>query len=185
MIHKCLIAGSGGQGIMLIGKILAYSGMEEGKHVMFIPSYGSEMRGGTANCSVILSDEEIDAPVIDSPTCLVAMNAPSLDKFEQKVASEGIIIVNSSMAVRDSERGDLFVSKVPANEIAREIGEERIANMIVLGTLIAASKCVAVESVIHSLKELLPVSRHGLLPANQRALEEGMKFAAITENPAV
>ncbi|MDD3168657.1 MAG: 2-oxoacid:acceptor oxidoreductase family protein [Eubacteriales bacterium] len=176
MTHKCLIAGSGGQGIMLIGKILAHSGMREGKHVMFLPSYGSEMRGGTANCSVILSDEEIDAPVIDQPTCLIAMNAPSFDKFEQKLAPKGIVIVNSSMVVRKAEREDLFIAGVPANELAREIEAERVANMIMLGTLIAATQCVTLESVMESLEELLPPHRHHLLPSNQKALEAGMKL---------
>ncbi len=177
MMHKLLIAGSGGQGVMLIGKVLANAAMKEGKHVVYIPSYGSEMRGGTANCSVIISDEEIDAPVIDRPTCLIAMNSPSYDKFEHNVAPQGMVIINSSLVTRDSERQELFVAKVPANEMAKEMGDERIANMFLLGTLIAATKCVELKSVMDSLKEMLSVKRHNLLPANQRAIEEGMKYA--------
>lgn len=177
MTYKLLIAGSGGQGVMLIGKLLANAAMKEQKHVMYIPSYGSEMRGGTANCSVIISDDEIDAPVIDRPTCLVAMNTPSFDKFERSVAPSGTAIVNSSLVAHGSERQDLFVARVPANEIAKEIADERIANMVLLGTLIAASGCVGLQSIMDGLKEILPVKRHNLLPANQRALEEGMKYA--------
>ncbi|KJS20111.1 MAG: 2-oxoacid:ferredoxin oxidoreductase subunit gamma [Clostridiaceae bacterium BRH_c20a] len=175
-MHELLLAGFGGQGVMLMGKILAYAGMKEKKQVMFIPSYGSEMRGGTANCSVILSDEEIDAPVVSKPTVLVAMNTPSFDKFEASVKENGIIILNSSLITREEIRENVKVIKVPASDIAKELGNERIINMVLLGALVAATNCVKVDSIMASLKEILPPHRHDLLPLNQKAIEAAMKL---------
>ncbi len=180
MMHQFLLAGFGGQGVMLMGRILAYAGMKEQKQVMYIPSYGSEMRGGTANCSVILSEEEIDAPVVSKPSGLVVMNAPSFDKFETRICENGLVIVNSSTVTREPLRQDVNVIKVPANEMAKELGNERIANMILLGTLISATKCLKAESVLESLKEILPAHRHDLLPLNQKAIEAGMQLATST-----
>jgi 2-oxoglutarate ferredoxin oxidoreductase subunit gamma len=176
MMHQFLLAGFGGQGVMLMGKILAYAGMKENKQVMYIPSYGSEMRGGTANCSVILSEEEIDAPVVSRPTGLVAMNTPSLDKFESCVSENGLIILNSSLIVREPVREDINIIKVPASDIVKELGNERIVNMVLLGTLISVTNCLKVESVMESLKEILPPHRHDLLPLNQKAIEKAMNY---------
>lgn len=176
-MHQLLFAGFGGQGVMLMGKILTYAGMKEEKQVMFIPSYGSEMRGGTANCSVVLSEEEIDAPVVSQPTVLVALNTPSFDKFENKVAPGGIIVLNSSIVKREPEREDIKVIKVPLNDIAKELGNDKILNMVALGTVIAATECVEPSAIIASLKETLPAHRQDLLPLNQQAIEAGMKFA--------
>ncbi|MDK2823612.1 MAG: 2-oxoglutarate ferredoxin oxidoreductase subunit gamma [Clostridia bacterium] len=176
MMHQFLLAGFGGQGVMLMGKILAYAGMKENKQVMYIPSYGSEMRGGTANCSVILSEEEIDAPVVSRPTGLVAMNTPSLDKFESCVSENGLIILNSSLIVREPVREDINIIKVPASDIAKELGNERIVNMVLLGALISVTNCLKVESVMESLKEILPPHRHDLLPLNQKAIEKAMNY---------
>ncbi|MDN5321692.1 MAG: 2-oxoglutarate ferredoxin oxidoreductase subunit gamma [Clostridia bacterium] len=176
MMHQFLLAGFGGQGVMLMGKILAYAGMKENKQVMYIPSYGSEMRGGTANCSVILSKEEIDAPVVSRPTGLVAMNTPSLDKFESCVSENGLIILNSSLIVREPVREDINIIKVPASDIAKELGNERIVNMVLLGALISVTNCLKVESVMESLKEILPPHRHDLLPLNQKAIEKAMNY---------
>lgn len=176
MMHQFLLAGFGGQGVMLMGKILAYAGMKENKQVMYIPSYGSEMRGGTANCSVILSEEEIDAPVVSRPTGLVAMNTPSLDKFESCVSENGLIILNSSLIVREPVREDINIIKVPASDIVKELGNERIVNMVLLGALISVTNCLKVESVMESLKEILPPHRHDLLPLNQKAIEKAMNY---------
>ncbi|KJS88389.1 MAG: 2-oxoacid:ferredoxin oxidoreductase subunit gamma [Peptococcaceae bacterium BICA1-8] len=175
-MHELLLAGFGGQGVMLMGKILAYAGMKEEKQVMFIPSYGSEMRGGTANCSVILSEEEIDAPVVSKPTVLVAMNTPSFDKFESSVKENGIIILNSSLITKETTRENVKIVKVPASDIAKGLGNERIINMVLLGTLIAVTNCVKVGSIMASLKEILPPHRHNLLPLNQKAIEDAMSL---------
>ncbi|MFZ5946169.1 MAG: 2-oxoacid:acceptor oxidoreductase family protein [Bacillota bacterium] len=174
MPQTFLLAGFGGQGVMLMGKILAEAALKEGKQVMFIPSYGSEMRGGTANCSVILSEEEIDAPVVSRPAVLVAMNGPSLDKFESAVKDNGLIILNTSLIGRDLTREDAEAVKISASDIAKNLGNERIINMVLLGALISATNCVKVESIMESLKETLPPHRHNLLPLNQKAIEEAM-----------
>ncbi|MGI6225409.1 MAG: 2-oxoacid:acceptor oxidoreductase family protein [Peptococcales bacterium] len=176
MTQEFLLAGFGGQGVMLMGKILAEAGMKENKSVMFIPSYGSEMRGGTANCSVILSEEEIDAPVVSRPLVLVAMNTPSLEKFEHCVKENGIIILNSSLVTKEPKREDVKVVKIAATDLAKELGNERILNMILLGTLVAVTNCVKVDSIMASLKETLPPHRHNLLPLNQKAIERAMSL---------
>ncbi|MFZ7102153.1 MAG: 2-oxoacid:acceptor oxidoreductase family protein [Peptococcaceae bacterium] len=176
MTHEFLLAGFGGQGVMLMGKILAEAGLKEEKEVIFIPSYGSEMRGGTANCSVIISEEEIDAPVVSKPGVLVAMNTPSLEKFAPSVKENGVIILNSSLITWETGREDVKIIKIPAGDIAQKLGNERIINMVMLGALIAATDCVQIESIILSLKEKLPPHRHNLLPLNQKAIEEAMSL---------
>jgi len=176
MAYEFLLSGFGGQGVMLMGKILAEAAMKEEKQVMFIPSYGSEMRGGTANCSVIVSEDEIDAPVVSRPGILVAMNTPSLDKFESSVNENGLIILNTSLVTGDPQRKDVKVIKIPAGDVAKKLGNERIINMVLLGALISATNCVQVESIMESLKETLPPHRHNLLPLNQQAIEEAMSL---------
>ncbi|WP_031515145.1 2-oxoacid:acceptor oxidoreductase family protein [Desulfofalx alkaliphila] len=177
MLEEVLIAGFGGQGVLSTGQLLAYAGMVEGKHVAWIPSYGPEMRGGTANCGITLSDEPISSPLVTEPTTLIVMNRPSLDKFENAVVPGGRILINSSIVKQDVSRDDVLVMKIPANEIAEEIGNARIANNVILGALIKLTGVVTIDSVVESLKVVLPPRRHNLIPANQQALERGAQLA--------
>lgn len=171
-----ILAGFGGQGVMSMGQLIAYSGMIEGKEVSWMPSYGPEMRGGTANCTVVVSEEAIGSPVVVEPQVVVAMNLPSLDKFESMVKPGGVLIINSSLINRTCERDDITVIEVPANEIANELGNGKVANMVILGTLIAQTKVVTQQSVIESLKKVLPEHRHNLIPMNESALNKGAGF---------
>ncbi|MEW6724363.1 MAG: 2-oxoacid:acceptor oxidoreductase family protein [Bacillota bacterium] len=177
MTHEVIMAGFGGQGVMLVGQLLAYSGMLEGKKVSWMPSYGPEMRGGTANCSVVVSGEEVGSPVVSEPTAVIIMNRPSLDKFEGKVVKGGVLIINSSLVDRQVQRGDVTVIEVPANDIATELGDVRVANMVALGALIQATGAVKKESVLKALRKVLPERRHHLLPMNEAALDKGIGLA--------
>jgi 2-oxoglutarate ferredoxin oxidoreductase subunit gamma len=170
------MAGFGGQGLMFIGKLLAYGAMKEGKHVTWIPSYGPEMRGGTANCTVVVSSEEIGSPVTPHPRAIIVMNNPSLEAFEPKLENNGLLLLSSSLVNRAATRKNVRIVAVPASEIANSAGGERSANMVMLGAYVALTKVVAKESIIEGLKELFG-KKIGLFEANVRAFEEGMKFA--------
>ncbi|MCR4441551.1 MAG: 2-oxoacid:acceptor oxidoreductase family protein [Peptococcaceae bacterium] len=173
MLKQLLLAGFGGQGILAMGQLLAYAGMLEGKEVAWIPSYGAEMRGGTANCSVTISSAPISSPLVNEPDIVVAMNLPSLDKFEPVIKPGGLLFINSNLVTRDARRRDIKPYYVPANELAGMLGEPRAANIIVLGALLEAEPLVRPVSVIESLKKVLPVNKHHLLTLNERALEIG------------
>ncbi len=142
MAHEVIFAGFGGQGVLLAGRLLTYAGMIAGKEVSWIPAYGPEMRGGTASCSVIIADEEIGSPIVTKPSALVAMNAPSLDKFEGSVRPGGVLIVNSSLIERQATRSDINVHYVPMNEIALQCGNSRFLNMVALGALVGATSSI-------------------------------------------
>ncbi len=176
MLHEIIIAGFGGQGVMSMGQLIAYSGMLEDKHVSWLPSYGPEQRGGTANASVIVSDEPVGSPVISRPTAAIVLNKPSFEKFEPMIRPGGVLIVNSSLIDSKSIRDDITIIEVPASELANELGESRVANSIILGVFIALTKAVSEESVIESLKKVLPERRHNLIPVNQAALEKGAEL---------
>ena len=178
MTQELIIAGFGGQGVMSMGQLLAYAAMLEGKKVTFLPSYGPEMRGGTANCTVVISDEAVGSPVISDPSTLIAMNLPSLDRFELTVRPGGFIVVNSSLIERKVQRDDVTSVRVPANDIAQELGNLRVANMVALGAYLGKSKAVGFDAIIESLKKALPARRHDLIPLNRQALERG---AALVE----
>lgn len=180
MQQEFIFAGFGGQGVLLMGQLIAYAALQEGKRVSWIPSYGPEMRGGTANCTVIVSDREIGSPVVTRPSCIVAMNLPSLDKFEQAVKPGGFLILNSSMINREANRKDITVIKVPATATANDLGEARVANMVALGAVVEATKVVSVEGLIEALKKKLPAHRQNLLPLNQEAIERGRSYAVAT-----
>jgi 2-oxoglutarate ferredoxin oxidoreductase subunit gamma len=171
-----IMAGFGGQGLMFIGKLLAYSAMKEGKNVTWIPSYGPEMRGGTANCTVVISDEEIGSPVITSPQALIIMNNPSLEVFESKLQSRGLLFLNNSLITRKVVRDDVEVIAIPANDVATKIGEERTANMVMLGAYIARTRVVSKESILEGLKEFMG-KKTQFLDVNTKALEKGMESA--------
>jgi 2-oxoglutarate ferredoxin oxidoreductase subunit gamma len=170
-----LIAGFGGQGLMFIGKLLAFSAMKEGKNVTWIPSYGPEMRGGKANCTVVVSQEEIGSPLIPHPRALIIMNNPSLEAFEPRLQTDGLLLFNNSFVTRALTRNDIRVVSIPANEMAATAGDERAANMVMLGVYIACTKVVSKESVENGLRELFE-KKIELLEINMRAFEEGMKF---------
>lgn len=176
MFESVLIAGFGGQGVLSTGQLLAEAGLAEGKHVAWIPSYGPEMRGGTANCGVTISDSLISSPVVTEPTVLIVMNRPSLEKFEKSVLKGGIIFINSSLINIKATRDDVQVYYVPANDMAEEIGNSRVANNIILGGLIELTKVVTPGAVESSLRKVLPPHRHKLIPVNLRALEVGAEY---------
>ncbi|MBE3587981.1 MAG: 2-oxoacid:acceptor oxidoreductase family protein [Thermoanaerobacteraceae bacterium] len=181
MFQGILIAGFGGQGVLSTGQLLAYAGMLEGKYVAWIPSYGPEMRGGTANCGVTISDRPISSPVVSEPTTLIVMNRPSLEKFEPAVVPGGLILVNSSLIDLKVQRGDVQAYYIPANDLAEELGNGKVANNIILGALLALTGVVSLEAVVESLRKVLPPRRHNLLPVNCRALETGARLVREVE----
>jgi 2-oxoglutarate ferredoxin oxidoreductase subunit gamma len=177
MILEAVFAGFGGQGVMLMGQLLAYSGMYEGKNVSWFPSYGPEMRGGTANCSVVVSDAVIGSPVISEPEVLVAMNRPSLEKFEGTVKAGGTIFYNSSLINIQPKRTDIKAVAIPANDIATELGNSRVANMVVVGAILKATGIVHIDTVMNVLTEkVLTGKKHDLVAVNRAALEKGMEL---------
>ncbi|KUO51150.1 MAG: 2-oxoacid:ferredoxin oxidoreductase subunit gamma [Desulfitibacter sp. BRH_c19] len=177
MKHELIFAGFGGQGIMSMGKVLSYAAMLEGKHVMFIPAYGSEMRGGTASCTVIISDRSIDAPVAPFPSLLVAMNSPSLDRFQPRVRKNGIIIINATILDKEQERHDVKNIRIPADKIATDLGNEKVSNMVILGAVLKCTECVAMDYIMAALKKTLPERHHKMLPLNEKALYKGIEMA--------
>jgi 2-oxoglutarate ferredoxin oxidoreductase subunit gamma len=178
MHHEMIFAGFGGQGIMTMGTILATAGMREGKEVAWLPSYGAEQRGGTANCTVVVSDREIASPMVDRPSIVVVMNQPSLDKFEPKVAPGGTIFVNSSLVTRPLSRSDLKEYRVPVNEMAGEIGSPKVANMVMLAVLVAVTGMVEPATLEAIFKASSKGKARELMAFNLAAIEAGRRFAS-------
>jgi 2-oxoglutarate ferredoxin oxidoreductase subunit gamma len=176
MLEKMIIAGFGGQGVILAGKLLAYAGMLEGKEVSHIPSYGVEMRGGTANCNVTLSDNPVGSPFVPHPTTLVAMNRPSLDKFEKTIKSGGNLFINSSLIDREARRDDVRVFYVPANNIAENAGSARAINMAIVGAVIAVTEIVSLDSVKRSLPEVVSKRNIKFNDINIKAIDLGFEY---------
>ena len=177
MQSEIMFAGFGGQGILLIGKILAHAAMEEGYEVAWVPSYGPEMRGGTAYCTVVIADRPIGSPIIKNPLHLVAMNGPSLEKFAPTVKKGGIIFVNSSLINFDAGRDDVDEFKVPVMELAKEVGNMRAANIVALSAFVARSKLVSMETLRECIKEEFS-KKPKLIPLNMKAVDAGVKAAA-------
>lgn len=177
MMKEFIFAGFGGQGMLLIGKFLAMACMLDGKHVSWLPSYGPEMRGGTANCSVIVSDEEVGSPLVDSADAIVAMNLPSLDKFESKVKPGGVLVINSSIIERKCTRDDITVVYCDAMKIAEEVGNPKGANVAILGSLMAKCNIVSEEKMAEAIRLELGERKAKFLPGNMKAYEAGMKAA--------
>ncbi|HWR09513.1 2-oxoacid:acceptor oxidoreductase family protein [Sporomusa sp.] len=175
MTHEIIMAGFGGQGVMLMGQLLTYAGMIDNKQVSWIPSYGPEMRGGTANCSVIISGEPIGAPIVSEPNLVIAMNLPSLDKFEPQLQSGGILIINSSLIERGADRTDVTAYQVPANEIAAEIGNTKTANMVMLGAIIGAAEVVTTDAVLKAFAKMF-AKKPELVAINEIAIRRGIKY---------
>jgi len=174
MTQKFIIAGSGGQGIMLLGKVLAEAAMYEGKHVTWLPSYGAEVRGGTAHCSVVISDKPIGSPRIPFADTVIMMNSPSLNKFSGRLSPKGIAIVNSSLADDNFKKAGML--KFPFTDIASKIGNMKVANMVALGCLIVNIRTVKKETIIKVFDDLAPSGRLDLIDITKRALDERMKL---------
>ena len=177
MNESVIMSGFGGQGIMLMGQLLCYAGMHEGKNVSWMPSYGPEMRGGTANCTVMISTDRVGSPVTRFPQSLVAMNKASLDKFESAIQQGGFVLLNSSLVDRDPSRTDLKVVKVPANQIAEAAGTLQVTNMAALGAYVAGTGVVSLDSVVIALRRMIPEHRKDMLAVNEEALRRGAEAA--------
>ncbi len=175
MQNDVIMAGFGGQGVLLIGKMLAYAGMHAGKEVSWMPSYGPEMRGGTANCTVVISDRPVGSPVIQCPRAVLAMNLPSLDKFESALKPGGLLLVNTSLINREPKRSDVRVVKVPANDIANELKNPKGANMVALGAYLGATEAVPLEEMEKLIRETF-ASKPAVVESNIQALRRGYEL---------
>jgi len=181
MTHELLFAGFGGQGVLSMGMTLAYAGMVEKKEISWMPSYGPEMRGGTANCIVIVSDKRISSPIVSTFDTVVALNQPSMDKFERAVRPGGLLIYESTNIITPPTRTDISVTPIPASDEAVKLKNTRIMNMIVLGAVLERTHIVEVDSVMSALKKVLPERYHHLLPLNEQAIRRGMELAREAE----
>lgn len=176
MYQGVIMSGFGGQGIISAGILLAYAGMVDGKHVTFFPAYGAEMRGGTANCSVVVSSEEVASPVVSTPDSLMVMNEPSLLRFEPALRPQGLLLINKSLVSSHPKRNDVNAVSIDANKIAEEIGTVKCANMVMLGALINRTQAVSVESMIKTLPKVFPRAKKEMIDINVEALKRGKTF---------
>ena len=175
---KFLFSGFGGQGILFVGKLMAYKGLTEDKQVSWLPSYGPEMRGGTASCSVIVSDTPVGSPIVSNPDVLVAMNLPSLDRFESAVVPGGIIFADATLIARDIERTDVKLVKIPATQMASDNGTPTLANMILLGKILKELGQFDVEKVEAALRKVISAKRADMLEVNLKAMQLGADYKA-------
>lgn len=176
MTYETIFAGFGGQGILFAGKVIAYAGMIEGMNVSHLPSYGPEMRGGTANCSIILSDTKIGSPIVDNPDILIAMNAPSLEKYENAVSANGEIYVDSSLIENKVERTDVNTYYIPATKLAADNGLSGLANIIMIGLMIRKSGIIPCENIEKAMKKVVSAKRPELFELNIKAIELGYNY---------
>ncbi|MCQ2420389.1 MAG: 2-oxoacid:acceptor oxidoreductase family protein [Clostridia bacterium] len=176
--YEMIIAGFGGQGLLFSGKVLAYAGLLEGRELSWLPSYGPEMRGGTANCNVILSDTPVGSPIVQNPNVLMVMNTPSLDKYEADVTPGGKIFVDSTLVSRKVSRTDVEVFYIPATKMAADMGMPTLANMILLGAIIKQTGCIKDETVADALHKVIPAKKANLFDANMQAINAGKEFKA-------
>jgi 2-oxoglutarate ferredoxin oxidoreductase subunit gamma len=176
MQNETIIAGFGGQGVLFTGKVLAYAGLEEGREVTWLPSYGPEMRGGTANCTVIISDEEIGSARVLKPRAAIVMNQPSLDKFEDLVAVGGYLAVNNSMVTRKVQRTDITVIEIPGTELSEELGDKRLTNIVMLGALAAKADFLNMKSIEKGIEKSLSKDKKALFDLNIKALQTGAAY---------
>ena len=178
MNKEILIAGFGGQGILFSGKFLAYEGLIDGKEVSWLPSYGPEMRGGTANCSIIISDNAVGSPIVSNPDILIAMNLPSLDKYEGATKAGGQIFVDSSLIEREVARDDVETYYIPATKMASDEGLTGLANMIMIGHMIAKSGIIPVENIEKAMQKVVPATKQNMFDLNMKAVQLGMNYNA-------
>jgi 2-oxoglutarate ferredoxin oxidoreductase subunit gamma len=176
MQNETIIAGFGGQGVLFTGKVLAYAGLEDGLEVTWLPSYGPEMRGGTANCTVVISDEEIGSAQVMNPRAVIVMNQPSLDKYEDQVAPGGYLVVNSSLVNRKTTRKDITIIEIPGTELAEELGDKRLTNSVLLGGLAAKADYLTLKSIEKGIEKSLSKDKKNLLESNIKALQKGAAF---------
>lgn len=178
MYYDVIMAGFGGQGVLLIGDMLAQAGMMMGKHVTWMPSYGVEMRGGTANTTVVISDNRIGSPITGKPHSVLAMNGPSLEKFGPRVRPGGVIVANASMCSQDQcKRDDVDVLFIPCAEIATEVGDAKVSSMVALGAFIQKTQTVTFDAVSQALNSYLTGKKAKFIPLNEAAVKKGMEFA--------
>ena len=176
METSVIMAGFGGQGLLLAGKLLAEACMDEGKEVSWLPSYGPEMRGGTANCTVVISDKPVGSPVVNQPSAILVMNRPSLERFAPMVKSGGLILINSNMVDISSSRDDVKEVRIPANDEARAVGSDRAANMVMLGAFIALTSAASLETVVKWMEHQFE-GKTNIIEINRKALERGFQLA--------
>ena len=181
MLTKTIFAGFGGQGVLMMGYVFAVSVMKDGKHVTYLPSYGAEVRGGTANCTVVVSDDEIASPVASSPDFVVVMNKPSMMKFQGMMKSGGSMILNSSLIDSHPSRDDIEVIKVPANDISLALGSERTLNMIMLGAFATITKTTTLDSLMTGLMEIVKGKKADVMKLNREGLDRGASYALKTK----
>ena len=175
--YDVIIAGFGGQGVIVIGNLLAYAAMKEGRHVTYLPVYGVEMRGGTANCTVVISSHEIGSPVVGKPHAAIVMNLPSLLKYEPRILPEGLLLINTSLIdLKEASRNDIEFLPIPANDIAIQHGNPKLANMIVLGAFVEKTKLVQMDSLVNSFERVLDEKYHSLIPSNIEAIRIGAEY---------
>ncbi|MFA5344870.1 MAG: 2-oxoacid:acceptor oxidoreductase family protein [Candidatus Omnitrophota bacterium] len=173
MREGIIIAGSGGQGVMLLGKILAEAAMRENRQVTWLPAYGAEVRGGTAYCMVTISDKGIGSPYIEKADALIIMNGPSWEKFKQRIKNKGLVLVNSSLADKNIEQKNVFILKYPFTELALKLGNIKVANVIALGCYLAKNKIIGLETVLKVIKDMAPRNKKELARINEKALLKG------------
>lgn len=178
MRHDLIIAGFGGQGVLLAGNLLSYAAMEEGNNVCYFPAYGVEKRGGSATCTVVISDGAVGSPVVGSPSFLIALNQASLDRFGDRVRPGGVCLVNSTLVDSSAlSRDDIELIEIPMNDIAADLGDLRMVNMVALGAYAELTGAVELSSLAAALKEALPERNHRFIPANVEAIEAGAKVS--------
>jgi 2-oxoglutarate ferredoxin oxidoreductase subunit gamma len=177
MHEEVIISGFGGQGALFAGQLLTYTGMDEGWHVTWIPSYGPEMRGGTAHCIVIISDDVIGSPIVSQPSVCIVMNPASMEKYEPLVKPGGLLVANSTLVRERSARKDIQVVYVPANDLAAELGNAKMANVVLLGAALGAREILPIEYVKRSMDLHIPERRKSIREPNKRALDRGVQYA--------
>jgi len=175
--YDVIISGFGGQGVLIIGNLLACAAMNEGRYVTFLPTYGVEMRGGTANCTVVISSQEIGSPVVARPHAAIVMNLPSLIKYEPQILPEGLLLINASLIeVGETSRKDIEILQIPLNEMAIQNGNPKLANMIALGALLEKTNLVRMTSLFESFEKVLDKRYHSLIPSNMKAVQIGTEY---------
>jgi 2-oxoglutarate ferredoxin oxidoreductase subunit gamma len=180
MEHEIIFAGFGGQGVLSMGQIIAYAAMIENKEVSWMPSYGPEMRGGTANCITIVSSHRISSPIISQFDSAIILNQPSLEKFESKIKPDGLLLYEESAIINPPMRSDIVIICIPANAEAQKLNKKQVANMIMVGAFLEKKPIVAIENILNALKKVLPERHHHLIPLNEHALEIGQKLIKET-----
>jgi len=177
-MKKTVFSGFGGQGVLMMGYVFATAAMDDGKEITYLPAYGAEMRGGTANCTVAVSDEEIFSPIASSPDYAVIMNNPSMIKYEGTIKPGGTIFINSSLVSKETSRDDITVVKVPTSDIAKKLKNERISNMIMLGAFVEKTKMTSLDSIMNALAENMKGKKASLLKLNRKGLDKGAEYVS-------